>query len=86
MLLEGIRLCLVPSIERLALVKLVTWLLPSIPYGRKEWYMDSYSLHALTSWAMDNRIPEYEFNYVLNKYEENPELLQQALNILRRPG
>lgn len=47
--------------------------------------MDSYSLHALTSWAMDNRIPEYEFNYVLNKYEENPELLQQVLNILRRP-
>lgn len=47
--------------------------------------MNSYSLHALTSWAMDNRIPKYEFNYVLNKYEENPELLQQVLDIIRRP-
>ena len=47
--------------------------------------MDSYSLHALTSWAMDNRIPEYEFNYTLNKYENNPELLQQVLSILRKP-
>lgn len=47
--------------------------------------MGTYERHVLTSWAMDNRIPEYEFNYVLNKYEENPELLQQALNILRRP-
>ena len=47
--------------------------------------MDSYNLHALTSWAMDNRIPEYEFNYVLNKYESNPELLQQVLSILRKP-
>ena len=47
--------------------------------------MDSYSLHALTSWAMDNRIPECQFNHVLDKYEENSELLQQVLNILRRP-
>ena len=47
--------------------------------------MDSYSFHALTRWAIDNRIPEYEFNYALNKYESNPELLQQVLDILKRP-
>lgn len=47
--------------------------------------MDSYSLHSLIRWAMDNGIPEYEFNYTLNRYEGNPELLQQVLNILRKP-
>lgn len=47
--------------------------------------MGTYELHMLTRWAVDNGISEYEFNYALNKYESNPELLQQALNILRRP-
>ena len=47
--------------------------------------MNSSEYNRITSMAMDNDVPEYQFKLFLARYWNNPDALEQVVKILSKP-